>query len=310
MNKQNKPEMMIIEDENFDSHNSHWTLLTSNPSQDVPQWLGTALDAPIMPMGICPSEQEMNPATWLIQGPSGHEIQVSQIIQIENHKPKALCGAFPSFYSPYHCTAKITRIISCPKHTQAVLQLELDQDGMIYAFDSLYSVNHLHYQQDQYYQVHLNAWAYELEAVSDSEQLVLDDPASIKHHRALNQILAEHNGVEPDNLQELIEAWEPQSEDDLAPVTIDYSEMVAYFYGDTLGQEDEAWFQAKIVGKSSTEFMQQKYCFYDVTLIAEPDQPAILTRIATANPKDQDFEIGDYIRGNIWLQAQIFRAAS
>ena len=71
--------------------------------------------------------------------------------------------------------------------------------------------------------VNLNAWAYELETVSDHEHLVVDDPASIKHHRALNAILAGNNGIAPDNLQEQIDAWQPQSEEDKEPVTVDFS---------------------------------------------------------------------------------------
>jgi len=155
----------------------------------------------------------------------------------------------------------------------------------------------------------LNAWAYELEKVADHDQIIVDDPASIKHHRALNQILAEHDGVAPANLQELIDAWEAKTPEDKEPVTVDFSKMVAYLYGETMGQEDEAWFQGKIVGKSHTTFMQQQYCFYDVTLILDENQPATLIRITTQDPNYQDFDIGQYIRGNIWIQANIFAEA-
>src|SRR5690606_40081868 len=71
--------------------------------------------------------------------------------------------------------------------TCALPILNLGANNIIYAFDSLYSVNHPHYEKDQSYVVNLNGWAYELEVVSDHEHLVVDDPASIKHHRALNR---------------------------------------------------------------------------------------------------------------------------
>lgn len=158
--------------------------------------------------------------------------------------------------------------------------------------------------------VNLNGWAYELEAVADHEHLVVDDPASIKHHRALNDILAANNGVAPDNLQEQIDAWQPQSEEDKEPVTVDFSKMVAYLYGETMGQEDEAWFQGNIVGKTTMQFMDQDYTLYDVTLIHEEDQPATLIRIATRNDQFKNFQIGQYIRGNLWIQANIYRKAA
>jgi hypothetical protein len=305
MNKQNKPETILIEDQNFGSHVEHWNLLTNDPTHDVPQWLGLALNAPYMPMGLCQSETEMDQDTWLIQGPKQAHVQLNQVIAVENQKPKTVKIAFPSFDSPYKYAAKIERIISCPTHTQAVLQLNLGAQNIVYAFDTLYSVNHLQYEKDQDYIVQLNAWAYSLEAVKEDDQIIVDDEASIKHHRALNDILAAHNGIAPDNLQDLIEAWQPQSEDDKAPVTINFSKMVAYLYGETLGQEDEAWFQGHVVGKTEMTFMDQHYVLYDVSLIHEEKQEAVLVRIATKENAYKDFNIGEFIRGNLWLQVSI-----
>ncbi|TCB66819.1 hypothetical protein [Acinetobacter sp. ANC 4178] len=305
MKNQNRPEMISIEDQNFGSHVEHWNLLTENPTTEVPKWLGLALDAPIMPMGLCREECDMDTSVWLIQGPSKEKVQLCQVIAVENNKPKAVKTAFPSFESPYKVKASIERIITCKSNTQAVLRLNLGDNSIVYAFDSLYSVNHDQYQKDQTYLVQLNAWAYELEAVSEHEQLVVDDPASIKHHRALNDILAANDGIAPANLQEQINAWEPKCEDDKAPVTVDFSKMVAYLYGEKMGQEDEAWFQGNIVGKTSLEFMGQEYTLYDVTLIHDENQEATLIRIATKDDQYKHFNIGQYIRGNIWVQVSI-----
>ena len=309
MKNSNSPEIITIDDQNFGSHVEHWNLLTDNPGTDVPKWLTQALDAPVMPMGLCKQECDMDESTWLIQGPSKATVQLSQIIEVESNKPKAVKTAFPCFDSPYKVKAQIERIISCKSNTQAVLRLNLGLNNIVYAFDSLYSVNHAHYDKDQNYLVNLNAWAYELEPVADHEHLVVDDPASIKHHRALNDILAANNGVAPENLQEQIDAWEPKSEDDKAPVTVDFSKMVAYLYGETIGQEDEAWFQGNIVGKTSMQFMDQEYTLYDVTLIHDEGHPATLIRVATRNPAHKDFSIGQYIRGNLWIQANIYSKA-
>lgn len=306
MNNQNSPEIITIDDQNFGSHVEHWNLLTDNPARDVPKWLGLALNAPIMPMGLCQTEQDMDAGCWLIQGPSQAAIQLTQVIAVEDNKPKAVKTAFPSFNSPYKVSAVVERIIRGQSNTQAVLRLNLGNNSIVYAYDSLYSVNHAQYQKDQTYIAHLNAWAYELEAVAEHEQLVVDDPASIKHHRALNDILAANNGIAPANLQEQIDAWEPKSDDDKEPVTVDFSKMVAYLYGEKIGQEDEAWFQGNIVGKTSMQFMEQDYTLLDVALIHEDNQPATLIRIATKNPEYSNFNIGQYIRGNIWIQANIY----
>ncbi len=306
MKNQNRPELITIEDQNFGSHVEHWNLLTENPATDVPKWLGLALDAPIMPMGLCKQECDMDASAWLIQGPKQATVKLTQVIAVENNKPQAVKTAFPSFESPYKVPATIERIITCKSNTQAVLRLNLGANTIVYAFDTLYSVNHGQYEKDQPYLAQLNAWAYELEAVSDHEQLVVDDPASIKHHRALNDILARNNGVAPANLQEQIDAWEPKSEDDKDPVTVDFSKMVAYLYGENMGQEDEAWFQGNIVGKTSMSFMDQPYTLYDVALIQDENQEATLIRIATKSQAHKDFEIGQFIRGNLWIQVNIY----
>ena len=185
MNNPNRPEMITIEDQIFGSHVEHWSLLTDNPTQDVPKWLGQALDAPVMPMGLCEQESDMSQDIWLIQGPEQAEIQISQVIAVESGKPKSVKTAFPIFESPYTTNATIDRIITCKSNTQAVLCLNLSANSTVYAFDRLYAVNHDQYQKNKNYKVQFNAWAYELEKVSDHEQIVVDDPASIKHHRAL-----------------------------------------------------------------------------------------------------------------------------
>lgn len=306
MNNQNRPEMITLDDQNFGSHVEHWNLLTQEPNTQVPKWLGLALDAPIMPMGLCPSEQHMDPEHWLIQGPKQSFIQFSQVIEVENQHPRSLKIAFPHFQSPYKVKAKIERIIRCSSNTQAVLQLNLGQNNIVYAFDTLYSVNHNQYSHDQTYLAQLNAWAYELQAVADDEQLVVDDPASIRHHHALNDILRANKGIAPENLQEKIEAWQPSSDDDQTPVTVNFSKMVAYLYGENMGQEDEAWFQGRIVGKTQVDCLDDTYTLYDVVFIHEEDQEAILIRIATQNPAYQNFDIGQYIRGNLWIQVSIY----
>lgn len=306
MKNQNRPEVITIDDQNFGSHVEHWNLLTDQPCTEVPKWLGLALDAPVMPMGLCQAESDMDQASWLIQGPYKAPVQMTQVVAVANNKPQSVKTAFPSFESPYKVPASIERIICNTSNSQAVLRLNLGSNTIVYAFDTLYSVNREHYEKDQSYQAQLNAWAYELEVVSDHEQLVVDDPASIKHHRALNDILAAHDGVAPPNLQEQIEAWEPKSDDDKEPVTVDFSKMVAYLYGENMGQEDEAWFQGNIVGKTSMQFMNQDYTLYDVALIHDEDQAATLIRIATKNAAYEKFQIGQFIRGNLWIQVNIY----
>lgn len=293
----------IIDEQLFSSnHAEHWVFVP-HQAQDISKYIHTALDTPISPMGLCPSETEMNTNFWLIQGPaSSEDILCTQVHSVKNNKPLQLKHAFPSFCSPYAFTARIKHILTEASYSQAILCLTVHQTE-IYAFDTLYVVNQDFYRVEQDYQVYFNAWAYQLESITADETVLIDEPDAIRHHLALNAILEEHHGETPNNLQELINQWQPQSPNDLQPIHINISKTIAYLYGDVLGQEDEAWFQGKIIGKTNTSFFGYKLSMYDVIFVQEEEQSSIIMRVAS---QQHEFEIGHYIRGDIWLQVNIF----
>lgn len=309
MQNQQKPEMIELNCDNFGGHAEHWKILTKTPEHDIGAWLHQALDAASFPFGLCQTEQDLPQDVWLLEGPENkterHQIKVSQIIAVEQNKPKHLKTAFPILQSPYQCSAKITRILHCASTQEAVLRVELADQSVIYGYDTLYPVNQAQYLADTAYQIEISAWAYALEAVPNKETMLIEDAAAIRHHRALNDILAENGGETPDHLQERLAAWQPKSPEDELPVTLDISKMVAYLYGEHIGQEDEAWFQGDIVGKSNTEFMGQAFTLYDVAIMREEKSKPVILRLAYAD-QSQQFEIGNYIRGNLWIQFKIY----
>lgn len=306
--KTQAPELISIEHDCMGGHAAHWQLLSEQPNQDVPKWLQQALNHAHMPYGLNRDSQSLPQNTWLINGPD-QPLQITQLIELDAaQQPIRLMSAFPIINSPYAIEGKISRIMCCHNIMQAVLNITTSDGATIYAFDNLYSVNQHQYQQDQVYRINLGGFAYQLEKVKSGETLVVEDPAAIKHHRALNDILARNNGVAPEDLQAQIEAWQPGCADDKAPVTLDLSKMVAYLYGDHLGQEDEAWFQGEIIGLSQTQFMDKTVDLIDAAIIREQDSKPVIIRLAYLNPEKTPtgFQVGDYIRGNIWIQASIY----
>lgn len=299
-----QPETIDIQCERFGGHATHWTLLSDHPETDVAKWLHIALDNASIPMGLCPQENDLPQDIWLLQGPN-RNIQISQLVAVENNTPKHLITACPILVSPYFVKAKIARILSCPENHEAVIRIELTDGSIIYGYDTLYAINRQQYQAEQYYKVEIGAWAYDLELVPDKETMQIDDPAAIRHHRALNDILQKNQGQTPDDLQEQLAAWQPNCPEDEMPVTLDISKMVAYLYGENPGQEDEAWFQGDIVGKTSTRFMDKTFYLYDVAIMREEKSSPVIIRLAYSADKKQ-FEVGQYIRGNIWIQFKIY----
>ncbi len=55
------------------------------------------------------------------------------------------------------------------------------------------------------------------------------------------------------------------------------------------------------------QFMGQDYTLYDVTLIHDEGQPAILIRIATRNnPVHKTFRLDNTFVATLWIQANIY----
>lgn len=301
------PELLKLEAGTIGGHGAHWQLRSEQSETEVPKWLQIALDSPEMPLGIA-QEADLPADIWLINGPQ-QAVQISQIIRVnEQQQPVSLVSAFPIVRSPYTVSAHIKRIAYCENSMQAILNIETADGSTIYAFDNLFSVNQKSYTQEKIYNIELGGFAYDLEKVNNTDTIIVDDPTAIHHHRALNDILAQNNGIAPDNLQEQIAAWQAKDEDDKAPVTLDLSKMVAYLYGETFGQEDEAWFQGEVLGISSAPFIDKTIQLLDVSIMREVNINPVIIRLAYLNnQKAQNlFNIGDYIRGNIWIQATIY----
>ena len=306
-----KPELLKVDCEILGDHGAHWQILTNSVSETVPKWLELSIDDAIMPRGLSNTEHHANDTDthWLIAGPDG-VVQAAQILDITNGRPTALRSAYPFLNSQHATTVQVSRVLHCEHSLESVLTLETADGSTLYAFDALYPVNQHHYLAQVNYRAYLGAFAYEIEHVGANETIIVDDPAAVRHHRALNEILADNGGVAPDDLQEKLAAWQPKTPDDEAPVTLDLSNMVAYLFGENFGQEDEAWFQGEVLGAQPLHFMDQVGQLLDVVILREPDAVPVVIQIAHF-PRGEAIQVkaGEFIRGNIWLQAAIYALA-
>ena len=138
---------------------------------------------------------------------------------------------------------------------------------------------------------------------------MVDDPEAIRYHRAFNAIMAQHNGKPPADLQAQIAAWQPAPDElPLAPVHINVGDMCAYLFGDTIGQQDEAWCQGQVIGKSATTFDGQAFVLLDVVILRESlDKPVVIRLAVHQKDVDDSIQVNDYIQANIWLQGTIYQ---
>ncbi|MFL1732452.1 hypothetical protein [Moraxella oculi] len=287
-------------------HGDHWAILTDNISEDVPNWLQAMLENPTLPSGLTqsrPSDKKL-----LLAHQSACHIK--QILSLEDGTPKAFINAFPAVDSPYGVECHIERIIRCEATDDAILRLKSKDGTVIYAFDQLYAVNRNEYKTPKTYYVNLSAWAYHISPSNQNETILVDDPVAIRYHRAFNDIVSANGGHIPKDIEKKIRAWQPNDSSEtesLLPVEINFGHSCIYLFGETFGQEDEAWCQGQVLGISHTLFFDREITLFDVVILREPDIMPLVVRIAAVTTDaTKAIKVHDYIQANIWLQAAIY----
>lgn len=299
------PTKITLTDEQTAGHADHWRILTEDMSHDVPEWLQQMIEQATIPKGLN-SNVSANDSCLLLS--ENRPCHINQVLAMREGKPERFINAYPCVDSPYGLNAKIERIIANDNLHDAVLRLRTVDGSIIYAFDQLYTANRHLYQQGDSYFVNFSAWAHEITLSEQSESIKVEDQESIRYHRAFNDIVAANDGKVPDDLQQQIKAWQPETDAQMAPVEINLGDMCAYLFGDTLGQEDEAWCQGQVLGKQDTLFNGKSIILFDVVILREQNAEPFVVRIgACSTAMTQAIKVNDYVQANIWLQAAIYK---
>lgn len=285
------------------SHGDHWAILTNNIATDVPTWLQHMVSSASLAVGL--GSNTTNNQKLLLASDS--PCHIKQILTMQDGKPQALINAFPCIESPFTIACQVERIIRCRDTFDAILRLKTSDGTIIYAFDQLYAINHKEYETTTKYQAHLSAWAYNIEPSDQTETILVDDPKAIRYHRAFNDIVYTNNGQIPDDIEMQIHQWQPSTDTELAPVEINLGHSCIYLFGETFGQEDEAWCQGQVLGISHTQFFNQNISLFDVVILREHNTNPMVVRIATPTTDNtKKIAVHDYIQANIWLQVAIY----
>ena len=299
------PIKITLTDDQSAGHADHWRILTDNMSHDVPEWLQLMIEKATMPKGINTNVSAEDSCLLLSENQPCH---INQVLAMKDSKPERFINAYPCVDSPYGLSCKIDSIIVNENSHDAVLRLRSADGSIIYAFDQLYTANRHSYQQSTSYFVNFSAWAHEISLSEQSEVIKVEDQESIRYHRAFNDIVAANDGKLPDDLQAQIKEWQPETKEQMAPIEINLGHMCAYLFGDTLGQEDEAWCQGQVLGKQDTLFNAIPIILFDVVILREQDAEPFVVRIAAVKtPLINTIEVRDYVQANIWLQAAIYK---
>lgn len=302
----NAPDSIALNCEQAVGHADHWACFTEAIHQDVPNWLQSHIDTATLPKPLVAADR---PSQHILL--TGNQpIHLNQIIELDSqtNKPKRFVNAFPCVNSPYGQWATIEGIYRCDDQVEAILRIKTDDGTVLYAFDQYYAVNKDSYERDKRYYINLSAFAYSVSLSNRAEVIVVDDPEAIRYHRAFNDILAKHNNVAPADLDAQIAAWQPAAEDlPLEPIQINVGHMCAYLFGDTIGQQDEAWCQGQVLGKQFATFNGVEFVLLDVAILRESlDNPVVIRLAVNSAAIPETIAVNDYIQANIWLQGTIF----
>ncbi len=274
-------------------------------SHDVPEWLQQMIEQASMPKGLNSNVSANDSCLLLSENQPCH---INQVLAMKDGKPECFVNAYPCVDGPYGLDCKIERMIVSEGTHDAVLRLRTADGSIIYAFDQLYTANRHLYQQGTSYFVNFSAWAHEISISEQDEVIMVEDVEAIRYHRAFNDIVAANNGQVPTDIQEQIKEWQPTTKEQMQPVEINLGHMCAYLFGDTLGQEDEAWCQGQVLGKQETVFNGKPIILFDVVILREQDAAPFVVRIgAPSTAQTQAIRVLSYIQANIWLQAAIYK---
>lgn len=299
----NRPDTISLNCEQSVGHADHWSCFTDSIPTDVPFWIQQHIETATLPK---PLVENTNHHLLLSEN---QPIHINQILELDNAgKPKRFINAFPCVNSPYGQWATIESIYHCEAQIEAILRLKATDGTIFYVFDQFFAINHAHYQKNQPYYINLSALAYEVKKSDNKEKIIVDEPEAIRYHRAFSDILNKNNNIAPPDLHEQIAKWQPNPEDlPLEPIEISVANMCAYLFGDTIGQQDEAWCQGQVIGKQSTTFNGIEFTLLDVVILRESlDNPVVVRTAVNTAQLDPSIGVNDYIQANIWLQGTIF----
>ena len=90
--------------------------------------------------------------------------------------------------------------------------------------------------------------AYSMSLVAEDEEFVIDDPESIRRHRASLAWVEKHGSWNKEtDLEALLAAWEPESPEDLEPIHFSMAKKMCAYIPRFGGVEDDAEYRGEVV---------------------------------------------------------------
>lgn len=291
---------ITVQSFNSVGHADHLRLVSA--PEDICAHLESALQHAMLPQGLVLQSKR---CTHLLIA-NDDALSLAQVFILDNGTPTKIINSYPLAQSPYGMVCTLQEIWQDNQSMDAILHLKIGSVD-IYAFDALHAINGKYYQKNKSYYVNFSAIAHTI-SPSQGEKILITDTQAVRHHRAFARIVADNDSQVPDDIDAKVAQYLQDNPSlDSSPITIDTAKMCAYLFGDTHGQQDEAWCQGQILGKSKLVVLGRDFYAFDVAILREPEIAPFVVRIyAIKDAVSDSLAVHDYLCANIWLQAHIY----
>jgi hypothetical protein len=281
----------------FPGHEAHWRALIGD--QAPTEWIHQALEE-------VSAQSPTDSAKFCLL--SNHQAISTQLVfeLSDQAEPSRLVFAVPAIGSPHRYQAQLLKIWGTPLAEQSLLELDLGGDIKVFAYNLDHLRQKLDWNQIEHLEVSLSGLALDLECSEEGQLLHIRDAKSIEQHRALIEILLQNEAHLPSDSRAKIKALIDEGKLPKEPITLSLDQMCAYLYSDELGQQDEAWCRGEVIGKQLVTIFSKNFLLLDIVVLRDPDTLPVVIRIAVNEDlAPKPLKVGDFVQGNIWLQASI-----
>lgn len=309
-----------LTNEEAGGHGNRWGVFAQDVEDFLGQWLGVAAEqseAAIFGIGQksdFDTAQAMGESNVFGLLYTGQELGTARsgLVSLIHLDPggdgrepsNQLWSAFPFLGDGVAQDAEVEEIGLFPNRIEARLTLNLPIGAQIMAFDTSFWQNRAVYRPDEQYRFVLSALAYRMEPAPDLKH-VIEDEHQIRRYRAREAWLHTHGCWTPEDEEAALQAWVPQTAQDLEPITITMSDLAAMMPSST-GPADDAMYRGQVISVVPRAVRMLDVDFWRVdTLVTRADEDLVLPIYVAESLFGGEWrpQVGQYVTGSLWLQA-------
>lgn len=218
---------------------------------------------------------------------------------------KQLWSAYPFFGDGVEVNGVADCLRLHPNRLEATLEIELENEAPLHAFDPLFCLSRALYRSGEIYRFSISALAYAMEPAQQREY-VIDDPDKIRRFRAEDAWVKKHGQYSKQNEAAALDAWHLESPEDLEPIHLRMDRTTMLLPG---GFSDDYGYMGEVVeiAPDAVRLFDTNFWRVKVTLIRDQGFLFTVPVFVAENLFEGDWRpsVGEYVTGGLWMQAYV-----